>query len=139
MINEFISHIFKATHISAPKCIEYCRGTNASYAVLEALKCKCATDHSIDLSQPVVTVPLASGETNPIRPFSKCGRSGATTMIGSSTSSTGPETIAMYRVDYDEKWSREIDRYHGTKIGSSTCNSVTKELMITRQGIFIIQ
>ena len=77
----------------------------------------------------MVTVPLTSGETNPIRPFAKCGRSMAGTMIGSATA---PETIAMYRIDYDENWSGDIDRYHGAKIGSSTCTSVAKELMITR-------
>ena len=75
----------------------------------------------------MVKAPLESGETNPIRPFSKCGRSVALTMIGSNTPSSEPETIAMYRIDYDERM-----RYHGEKIGSSTCTSMTKELMITR-------
>ena len=115
--------------MSAPKCIEYCRGTNSSYAVLEALKCTCATEHSIDLTKPIVTTPLSSGETNPIRPFGQCGKSTANTMIGSASS---PETIAMYRVDYEESYSSEVSRFHGTKIGPSTCFSVDKEVFITR-------
>ena len=119
----------KATHISAPKCIQYCRGTNASYAVLEELKCTCATEHTLDLTGPVITVPNPSGETNPIRPPSHCGSSEARTMIGSDTS---PATIAMYRIDYDDAWSSDTSRYEGAKIGSTTCNSIAKELFITR-------
>ena len=96
--------------------------------MLEALKCTCAVGHSIDLSQPVVTNPLPTGETNPIRSFSKCGRSEAMTMIGDDTA---PATIAMYRVDYDEGYS-DNNRYHGAKIGPSTCHAASKELMLTR-------
>ena len=50
-------------------------------------------------------------------------------MIGSDTS---PETIAMFRIDYDESYSAESVRYDGDKIGSSTCQSIAKELFITR-------
>ena len=124
-----LSFLSQANHFSAPKCIEFCRGTNSSYAVLEALKCTCATEHSIDLTKPVVTAPLASGETNPIRPFGHCGRSPTMTMIGSASS---PETIAMYRVDYEESYSSEVSKYHGAKIGPTTCFAPDKEVFITR-------
>lgn len=100
--------------------------------MLEALKCTCATEHSIDLSKPVVTTPLASGETNPIRPFGQCGRSTTKTMIGSSSS---PETIAMYRVDYGSSYSSEVSKFHGTKIGPTTCFAADKEAFITRYNI----
>ena len=50
-------------------------------------------------------------------------------MIGSDTS---PATIAMYRIDYDDAWSSDTSRYEGAKIGSTTCNSIAKELFITR-------
>ena len=131
-VNDFIL-LLKDNHISAPKCIQYCRGLDWSYAVLTNVKCTCAVSHTIDLTQPVVTVPLTSGETNPIRPFSKCGRSAAMTMIGDATA---PETIALYRIGYNETWSGDGPRYAGSKIGSSTCNAVTKELMLTRYECF---
>ena len=131
-VNGFIL-LLKANHISAPKCIQYCRGLDWPYAVLTNVKCTCAVSHTIDLTQPVVTVPLTSGETNPIRPFSKCGRSAAMTMIGDATA---PETIALYRIGYNETWSGDGPRYAGSKIGSSTCNAVTKELMLTRYECF---
>ena len=101
--------------------------------MLEALKCTCATEHSIDLTKPVVTTPLASGETNPIRPFGQCGRSTTKTMIGSSSS---PETIAMYRVDYGASYSSEVSKFHGTKIGPTTCFAADKEAFITRYNIY---
>ena len=82
----------------------------------------------MDLTQPVVI----SSTTNPIRPFAKCGSSEARTMIGDYQNPSIPETIAMYRIDYDEVWSSSVDRYHGQKLGSTTCNSITKELYITR-------
>ena len=54
-------------------------------------------------------------------------------MIGSDTS---PATIAMYRIDYDDTWSSDSSRYEGAKIGATTCNSIAKELFITRLDTF---
>ena len=78
----------QATHISATKCIDHCRGAEAAYALVSATKCSCASAHNFALA--------TTG--SPVKSMGDCARSTTNQMIGDSDKGT----VAFYNLVYGD-------------------------------------
>ena len=113
-------HIFQKTHMTSAKCIEYCRGHTQSFslAILDTETCTCGSSHSLDADDDRYILSPEKCMKNVTQGWNEM------TFIGNDAAD--PPTVALYNIQH------ETTEYHSSKYGSSTCHSITNELMITQ-------
>ena len=115
------SHTFFLKVISAPMCIEHCRGAEIDYkyALADTDKCSCATDISFDAKSSIKNAP-----ESPKWLTNKCGLSGSKTMIGNSENNV----VALYNIEY----SRQLTT---AKLGAADCRTMEHEMFYSSYGM----